>query len=103
MIAHTPRAHERKRVLWDVMLNQNGRIWKCNAFDISPGGIKIRIAEPLEVNSKVVVAVDRAGTFPGEIRWQAKGMAGIRFLEAPEVVEGRLQRILRTDEDVSSG
>ena len=98
MTAMIPRAHERKRVLWDVMLNQNGRMWKCTAFDISPGGIKIRIAQPLPINSRVVIAIDRAGNFPGEVRWQDRGLAGIGFLEDAAVVEERLQRIFRTEE-----
>ena len=98
MTANIPRAHKRKRVLWDVMLNQNGRIWKCAAFDISPGGIKIRIAEALAINSRVVIAIDGAGNFPGEVRWQDKGLAGIRFLEDAAVTEERLQRIFRTAE-----
>ena len=76
MTAEISRAHERKRVLWEVMVNQNGRMWKCTAFDISPGGVKIRIAQPLAINSRVVIAIDRAGNFPGEVRWQDKGLAG---------------------------
>ena len=98
MTAVIPRAHERRRVLWDVMLNQNCRMWRCTAFDVSPGGIKIRIAEPLAINTKVVIAIDRAGNFPGEVRWQDKGLAGIGFLEDAAVVEERLQRIFRTEE-----
>ena len=98
MTAHVPRAHERKKVLWDVMLNQNGRNWRCQAFDISPGGIKIRIAEPLAINSRVVIAVDRVGNFPGEVRWQNKGIAGIAFLDDAAVVEERLRRISQPGE-----
>ena len=98
MTANLPRAHDRKRVIWDVMLNQSGRSWRCHAFDISPGGIKIRIAEPLAINSRVVVAIERAGNFPGEVRWQAKGLAGIAFSEDAAVVEERLQRISLTEE-----
>ena len=98
MTAKVPRAHPRKRVLWDVKLNQNGRTWTCNAFDISPGGVKIRIDEPLAVNSRVVIAIDRVGNFPGEVRWQDEGLAGVRFLEDAAVVEERLQRISRTRE-----
>jgi PilZ domain len=100
--SNIPRAHERKRVLWDVMLNQNGRIWKCRAFDISPGGIKIRIAEPLAINSKVIVAIDRAGNFAGEIRWQDKGLAGIAFLEDAAVVKERLRCRSLSDDEVSA-
>jgi hypothetical protein len=55
MTEKTPRAHERKRVLWDAEVHQNGRTWRCNAFDISPGGVKIRIDEPLAINSRVVL------------------------------------------------
>ena len=102
MTAKIPRAHERKRVLWDVALNQNGRIWKCTAFDISAGGIKIRIAEPLAINSRVVIAIDGAGNFPGEVRWQDRGLAGIRFLEDAAVAEERLQRTFRTRDMRSS-
>lgn len=98
MTAHIPRAHERKLVRLDVMLNHNCRLWKCTAFDISPGGIKIRIAEPLAINSRVVLAIDGAGNFPGEVRWRNRGLAGIRFLDDAAVVEERLQRILRTEE-----
>jgi hypothetical protein len=98
MTANIPRAHGRKAVLWDVVLNHNGRVWRSHAYDIAPGGIKIRISEPLAINSRVVIAIDRAGNLPGEVRWQDKGLAGILFLEDAAVVEERLQRIFRTEE-----
>jgi hypothetical protein len=96
MTAKAPRAHERKRVLWNANLHHGGRTWKCNAVDISTGGAKIRIDERLTINSWVMLTIGRVGSFPGEVRWQNDNLAGIRFLEDAPVVEERLQGISRT-------
>ena len=98
MIVEVPRARERKRVLWNVKLHQDDRIWECEAVDISPGGVKIRIDERLAINSTFVLAIDRFGRFPGEVRWQNENFAGIRFLEDAGVVEERLRGMPRTKE-----
>ena len=81
MNAWIPRASQRKRVLWDARLRENDRTLECAACDISTGGVKVRIRERLTVPSKVVLTIDRLGSFPGEIRWQNDNYAGIRFLE----------------------
>jgi hypothetical protein len=91
MIAKVPRTHQRKRVLWDAKLHQDGRIFECEAFHVSPGGARIRINERLAINSRVVLAINRGGSFPGEVRWQNENFAGIRFLEDAAVVEERLR------------
>jgi hypothetical protein len=87
-----PREYERKPVLWNAKLHQDGRIWKCKAVDISPGGAKVRIDERLTINSWVLLTVDHVGSFPGEVRWQNDNVAGIRFLEDAAVVEERLSK-----------
>jgi hypothetical protein len=94
MIAKIPRTHERKRVLWDAKLHLDGRIFECEAFHISPGGARVRINERLALNSRVVLAITRSGSFPGEVRWQNENFAGIRFLEDAAVVEERLRAML---------
>jgi PilZ domain len=91
MVAKEIRAHERKRVLRDATLQQDGRTWECKAADISPGGVKIRIYERLTINSQVVLTIDRLGNFPGEVRWQDEDFAGIHFLEDAGVVQARLR------------
>ena len=95
MIAKIPRTHERKRVLLDAKLHHDdGRIFECEAFHISPGGARIRINERLAINSRVVLAITRSGSFAGEVRWQNENFAGIRFLEDASVVEERLRAML---------
>ena len=85
-----PRAHQRRRVLWHADLHVGGRSWECKVVDVSPGGVKIMINDALAINSRVIIAIERAGTFPGEVLWQNQEFAGIQFLEEPEVVEERL-------------
>jgi hypothetical protein len=91
MVAKDIRAHERKRLLWDATLQQDGRTWECKAVDVSPDGVKIRIDERLTINSQVMLTIDRLGDFPGELRWQDEDFAGIRFLEDAGVVQARLR------------
>jgi PilZ domain len=85
------RKHERKRVLWDASLQQDGRTWECKAVEISPGGARIRIGERLTLNSQVTLRIERFGNFPGEVRWQDEDFAGIDFLEDAGVVQARLR------------
>ena len=103
LIPKVEREHERKRVLWNVELRQGDRIWDCQAVDISAGGAKIRIAAPLPINSRVVLAVERLGDLEGEILWQNHAFAGLRFLESPEVVEERLRSVALSKGGVSHG
>ena len=91
MIAMVPRTHEGKRVLWDAKLHQGARTFECEALHISPGGARIRINERLAINSRVMLAINRYGSFPGEVRWQNENLAGIRFLEDAAVLEERLR------------
>ena len=94
MIAKIPRTHERKRVLWDSKLHHDDRIFECEAFHISPGGARIRINERLAIDSRVVLAITRSGSFAGEVRWQNENFVDIRFLEDASVVEERLRAML---------
>ena len=52
------------------------------------------INERLAINSRVVLAITRSGSFAGEVRWQNENFAGIRFLEDASVVEERLRAML---------
>ena len=53
-----------------------------------------QISERFEINSTVVLVIDRVGAFPGEIRWQEGEYAGIRFMEDAQTVEKRLRAAL---------
>jgi hypothetical protein len=75
-------------------LHRDGRVLECTALHISAGGARIRIHQRFEIDSTVVLVIDRLGVFPGEIRWQRGNHAGIRFLEDAQIVEERLSAAL---------
>ena len=83
------RVRGRKSVLWSARLHRDGRVLECPTLHISAGGARIRISERFEINSTVVLVIDRVGAFPGEIRWQEGDYAGIRFMEDAQTVEKR--------------
>ena len=88
------RVSRRKPVLWSAKLHCDGRVLECLTLHTSAGGARIRISERFEINSTVVLMIDRVGAFPGEIRWQAGDYAGVSFLEDAQTVERRLRAAL---------
>jgi hypothetical protein len=55
------------------------RLYGANTRDISQGGVKIEIDEPIEAGTQVVVAMDRYRPVEGVVRWCCDDLAGIAF------------------------
>ena len=72
------------------------RVHAVNTRDISQGGVKIELDEPVEVGSDVVLMLDKFRPVPGVIRWCADGYAGIAFNQVIPFHE--LMAWLRPDE-----
>ena len=49
--------------------------------DISQGGVKIELDQPLRAGEQVVVTLDGFRPLPGALRWTHEGLAGISFNE----------------------
>src|SRR3954468_8903498 len=54
-------------------------VYGVNTRDISQGGVKIETDEPLEVDSQIVLTLDKFRPVHGIVRWCANGLAGISF------------------------
>jgi hypothetical protein len=93
------RVYRRKPVLWSARLHRDGRVLECPTLHISAGGARIRISQRFEINSTVVLVIDRVGAFPGEIRWQRGNYVGIRFMEDAQIVEERLRTAISDPAD----
>ena len=86
-------------MLWSARLHRDGRVLECPTLHISAGGARIRISQRFEINSTVVLVIDRVGAFPGEIRWQRGNYVGIRFMEDAQIVEERLRTAISDPAD----
>lgn len=55
------------------------RVYALNTRDISQGGIKIEIDEPLEAGAEIVVTLEKLRPIQGVVRWYQEGLCGISF------------------------
>jgi hypothetical protein len=60
-------------------LRCGARLYGVNTRDISQGGVKIEIDQPLEVGRDIVLAMERFRPLAGSVRWCDGGLAGIAF------------------------
>jgi hypothetical protein len=82
------RRNVRKRVLWAAKLAYGSRRFDCVVVDLSLGGARIYLAQPLGTGELVTLALDRMGPLRAEIVWQEGHSIGLRFVDAPEKVAG---------------
>jgi len=52
---------------------------RVDVEDISLGGIRVRLDEPIAPGAKVFVTIEGLPNLPGALRWQSGGYAGIAF------------------------
>jgi hypothetical protein len=62
-------------------LRGGARIYAANTRDISQGGVKLEVDEPLEVGREVVLTMERFRPLQAVVRWCQDGFAGIEFKE----------------------
>ncbi|HEX9488903.1 MAG TPA: PilZ domain-containing protein [Stellaceae bacterium] len=75
------RRHERRRGLWSVQLETtSGRRLDCILFDISAGGAKLRLDEPVAVGEVITLISERFGKRGARVAWTAPRRAGLTFL-----------------------
>ena len=62
-------------------LRVGARVYAFNTRDISQGGLKIEIDEPMTVGDEVVVTLEKFRPLPATVRWAQEGVCGIGFNE----------------------
>ena len=67
----------------------------CEVLNVSVGGAKVRIAEPIETNAHVCVRIERVGDLVGRVAWRNGTTMGVEFQE-------ELAELARIVEDVLS-
>lgn len=74
----------RTSVLWSGYLHSAGRATACRVVNISAFGAKIRLFEPVALESRVSLRVERFGEFPSNVIWKEGNFLGISFRDDPE-------------------
>ena len=80
------REFGRTLVLMSGTVYSEREVGQCAIFNLSLGGAKVRVSEPLPEGHPVTLTISRSGVFRGEVVWQNERLAGIRFLDSPRSV-----------------
>ena len=62
-----------------AMLRVGARTYGVSTCDISQGGVKLIVDQPLEPGAAVVLSLDDFRAVPGVVRWYHEGVAGVAF------------------------
>lgn len=82
------RRHLRHATLCFGKLIEGERELDCEVLDLSTGGAKLRVPEPLEVESQICLGIERVGRLSGRVAWCNGATLGVKFdEELPAVYE----------------
>ena len=73
----------RKRVLWAAKLAHGAKRYDCVVVDLSLGGARIYLAQPIGQGDLVTLTLDRMGALRAEVVWQEGHSIGLRFVDEP--------------------
>ncbi len=90
----------RKRVLWAAKLAHGAKRFDCVVVDLSLGGARIHLAQPVAKGEVVTLILDRLGTLRAEVVWQEEQSIGLHFVEdaktIAEMIGSRLPLVTTT-------
>ena len=84
------RRFARTSVLWAGQLSKSDGRTECLVFNLSAGGAKVRVNEPVELDTDLTLRVGQLGEFCGKVVWKAKNLLGISFTSDAAEVRERL-------------
>ncbi len=89
-ILKSMRKHNRRAVILPAELSVDGQKIKCTAYDVSLGGVRLKIDMPLIENSQVIVKTkDKLSEVP-RVVWSAEGFVGLNSAASPTAVKAGL-------------
>ncbi len=71
----------------------------CKVLDMSVGGAKVRLVEPVEVDTQIRLKIRRVGEFAGRVAWRNGTTLGIEFHDELREVARIVEDILSEEED----
>ncbi len=88
------RQFKRAAVLWQATLDCGDAPLDCQVFNVSAGGAKLRLHEPITHRSVVKLQGQRFGALPARIIWQQDDWVGLSFMDQPAKVADAMSTVL---------
>ena len=73
------REHDRTGVALAARVSSSSPTVDCMVLNITLGGAKLRIDEPLSAGQELVLGIESFGQFPGRVRWRSGDELGMKF------------------------
>lgn len=81
------RRHNRRTVVMQAALDVGDYHFDCMAYDISLGGVRLKVGLPIEQGTTVFVALRNKVKQAAEVVWTADGFIGLSFTKNAEFVQ----------------
>lgn len=92
--------HSRRNTLCAGKFSSGDRTVDCEVLNISVGGAKIRLAEPVETNAQVSIAIQSVGEFTGRVAWRNGTTLGVEFQDELRELARMVEEVLGQDNEV---
>lgn len=80
------RTFNRRTVVWPATLVVNEYDFRSTVYDISQGGVRLKLDLPLAKGAQVSVKIKDCPALNAVVMWQASGFVGLNYTDdAPEV------------------
>lgn len=81
------RSYKRRTVVWPAVLIVNEFEFKCTLYDVSLGGVRLKLDLPLATGAKVKIKIKDFEFTDALVSWHAEAFVGLRFIEDVETIE----------------
>lgn len=84
------RRHTRRTVVMQAELDVGNYHFDCTAYDISLGGVRLKVGLPIERGTSVYVILRDKIKQAARVVWAADGFIGLSFTETPQIIQADL-------------
>lgn len=84
------RTYKRRTVVWPAVLVVNEFEFKCTLYDVSLGGVRLKLDLPLATGAKVKIKIKNLEYTDALVSWHAESFVGLKFVEDIEHVKALL-------------
>lgn len=89
-ILKSMRKHNRRAIVLPAELSVDGKKVQCTAYDVSLGGVRLKVDMPVKENSQVIVKIKDKLSEVANVVWSAEGFVGLNFAASPAAVKAGL-------------
>ncbi|MCC3861380.1 PilZ domain-containing protein [Pseudemcibacter aquimaris] len=84
------RAYKRRTVVWPATLLVNEFEFKCMLYDISLGGVRLKLDLPLAAGAQVSIKIKDFEYVEALVSWHADAFVGLKFIDDVETIAAML-------------